>query len=138
MAFYVRIEREQDLRWLQGILDNSVAKLRQGSSMLEAASENIVRVHESVMNAVPIKDARVLGIIDESPEPTSKKQIKHVKERYKYNHCSEHPYSQIAKTPSSDCEGCWVAYKKLHPEKYDTARRNFERKLRDAQSTSES
>lgn len=132
MAFFIRIEREIDLIWLQRILDNSVAKLKQGTSMLEAASENIVRVHESVMNAVPAGQAKVLGITEEFAEEDKKKKTTHVKERYKYNHCPAHPYSQIVKAPASDCDTCWAAYKKLHPEKYDNARRNFERKLRDA------
>ena len=127
MAYFIRIERKEDLEWLQSILDNSVAKLRQGSTLLEAASEHIARVHESVFAAVPAKEASVLGIDGEFekevPPPKKEKE-----ERYKYNHCSDHPYAPIKQAPRTTCKGCWKAYKKLHPEKYDLARRNFLRK----------
>lgn len=131
MAFFIRIERKQDLEWLQSVMQNSVSKLRQGSSQLEAASENIVRVHESVINAVEGKEATALGITDEfkDTEKVAAKP-KPIKDDYIPNLCKDHPKSTMKRVPGTDCKGCWSAYKRLHPEKYDVALRTFKAKQR--------
>lgn len=136
MAYFIRLERTEDLEWLQSILNNSIAKLREGSSMLMAASENIVRVHDAVINAVPAKEGSVLGITEEFPGdikvPAKKpaKKEKPQESEWMPNLCKTHPKNEIKRVPRTDCQGCWAAYKKLHPMKYDKAKRDFERRAK--------
>lgn len=138
MAYFIRLENKEDLEWLQTILNNSVATLRKGSSSrLAAMSENIVRVHDAVINAVPKKEAEALGVSHEEfpedvkPKATKKSTKKKAEPKepdYVPNLCPTHPKKEILRAPRTDCDGCWDAYKRLHPMEYDNARRNFERK----------
>lgn len=132
MAYFIRLEKKEDLEWLEKILANSVEKLRQRdvSYTLEAASEHIIRCYDAVLTAVPAKEKKALGVGDEFVETSqaSSKKTQGSKDDYVPGLCATHPKNAIQRAPRTDCEGCWSAYKRLHPLEYEKSRRNFERR----------
>lgn len=130
MAYFIRLESKDDIDFLQTILGNGVKKLKAGGSSLEGAASQIVNCYEAVINAVPAKEAERLGITaEEFPDDIKVKgKKKKASDEYIPNLCPNHPKNEFKRSPRTDCEGCWEAYKRLHPLEYDLARRKFERK----------
>jgi hypothetical protein len=42
--------------------------------------------------------------------------------------CKTHEKYGAQRPPRTDCEGCWAAYKRFNPNKYDSMRKKFDRK----------
>jgi len=129
-AYFIRLENKEDLEWLQTILGNSIQTLKgRGSERLASMAENIVRVHDAVINAVPAKEAEALGIsAEEFPDDVKPKGRPASNDKYVPNLCPDHPKNEFKRAPRTDCEGCWAAYKRLHPMEYDINRAKFERR----------
>lgn len=123
MPFFIRIEQPQDLEFLQSLMSNAVTKLKRGNTPIDSASEQIIRLHECVFSAVPMKEASDLGITDEFKEEKKPK----AKPAESHDLCATHPKYGAKRAPKTPCKGCWAAYKKLNPLSYDLAKRKFER-----------
>lgn len=132
MAYFIRLERKEDVEWLASLLGNSVERLREGGlQSVSSAADKIYRIHDAIINAVPAKEAEALGITSEEyPEDVKPAKTTRIKPKDDYipNLCESHPRNEFKRSPRTDCEGCWAAYKRLHPMEYDNARRKFDRK----------
>lgn len=136
MAYFIRIETEEDLDFLKTLTTNAVSRLKNaGSDPMEVSRLSdiapvIYRLHDVVHSAVKEKNYQDLDVpVEEFPQVKKFKKVKKAKP-HKYNLCSEHNTYSGQRVTSRDCDGCWEGYKKMNPEKYDVARRDFERKLK--------
>lgn len=129
MAWQIKVETKEDLEHLKNLFEGSVEKINRGTSRfsddlaafvlrfwdaIEAAEETDKTSSPPKAKAVPKKRA---------PRGT----------KFKPNLCSVHPEKALLRAPTTDCKGCWDAYKRLHPLDYEAKRRTFERKQRSAE-----
>ena len=139
MPKYVRFERDEDVEWLRGLMERAVQKLRDDTSKLTEENAIIVpRVLDALVSAADVEHAEAIGVpkkvvredkkIVAAEEKEKKARRKKKPKPVKYDLCPKHPRNAMKKRPSTDCEGCWAAYKKMNPMNYEKARRDFERK----------
>lgn len=103
----------------------SVANIKRGVTKFDDVSAKIVlSFYAALESAVEVESS------DPPPEPAPKKKRAKKGTRYVPNHCSEHPMYGAERVTSRDCDGCWEAYKKMHPLEYPLKRKEFERKLK--------
>jgi hypothetical protein len=124
MAYYIRLERKEDIVWLQNILDRAVAKCKASPNNVPATIENVYRVADAVASFQETDDAAAMGVpkevLDQDEKPKPKPN-----DNYVPNLCPKHPKYGAKRVPGKECEGCWNAYKKFHPLEYEKALRNF-------------
>lgn len=136
MPHFIRVEQQEDLDFLKQLTSDFVMKMKTATSSEDIAryvdmAPIVYRLHDAVASAVKGKDADRIELPKEAfPEDFKKKKDSAKDTAYNYNLCPEHPKYGAARVPGKDCDGCWAAYKRMHPEKYDTARRKFDIKQR--------
>ena len=142
MPKYVRFENDQDYQLVLGFFERSIIKMKADPAKYDLEQvESFYRVVEALKEAKTPQDAVKIGVPKETvkhdvekaaeAKRTRKSQAK-PKGRSKFNLCKTHPYNSLQRVPSTDCEGCWAAYKKLHPTEWQNKRREFDRKQRSA------
>src|SRR5688572_22602650 len=136
MAYFIRVETKEDLDYLGQLFTDFVMKMKTARDPEDVArfvdiAPTIYRLHDAVSGAVKGKEAEKLEVPkEEFPEDFKKRPPSAKNTNHKYDLCSEHPFYGATRVPGKDCDGCWAAYKRMHPEKYDTARRKFELKMK--------
>jgi len=137
MTKYIKIEDDNDFTFLLNMFERARGRIHKEVSVLDIEQSAIVmRIYDAlhVADSSPTQEAKAAEGSKEIPKAKSRttkapKSTNSVKTtRPKSDLCLEHPYYGAVKVPRHDCEGCWVAYKKMNPSLYTLKRRQFERK----------
>ncbi len=135
--FYIKIDKEEDLEWLKNLITNSL-NADPNSRILLRYYDQVKNWHDALNNPLSATEfAEQTGI----PKPTrtrttTKKKKKQTKREQKLDErnpdiCTVHPTYGAVRRPRTDCDSCWLAYKRRHPMDYPAVRRDFERKMLD-------
>ena len=136
MAKYIKIENDDDFTFLFNMFERAKGRIRKEVSVLDIEQAAIVmRIYEalhvadsgeeeSATTKESLVDPKAKKRLTKAPRNSSNVKVS----RPKSDLCHDHPYYGAVKVPRHDCEGCWVAYKKLNPSLYTLKRRQFERK----------
>ncbi len=148
MAYYLRIEDIETIRWFQNLVENSLAS-DPNSPFLQTNYVFLSAWKHALDNRVSSKE--VASAVEEpsvilaegdsaklkqkaSTKPLSQRQKKAL-QKAKANKlkemaadefvCMEHKTYHGKRRPQSDCDRCWSIFKKLHLDRYDEARKDF-------------
>lgn len=141
MAWQILIENKEDLDLLRSLFAGSVRKIKSGTTKFsDESAQQILTIYESIESARECETPEPTTSGDDSqersPKTTAKnkgsgKENKRSREpKFKPNLCPQHPANAFVRPPRTSCDGCWKAYRKMNPDKYDVARRDFDRKER--------
>jgi len=119
MAFLVRLEKE-DAEWLANLMATGIEK----ASRLEGGWANHIERLLAIQTALEEKDKADHQPGDKVERTRRTKEEIEAEKRQAL--CPDHPKNQLKKRPSTDCDGCWSAYERLEPMKYEAARRSYE------------
>lgn len=141
MAWQILIENKEDLDLLASLFAGSVRKIRSGTTKFsDESAEQILKLYESIENARECPDPEPEAV-DPDPKAGQAKtkpkgkgagaKSKRTREpKFRPNLCSDHPDNAMVRPPRTSCSGCWEAYRRMNPTKYDVARRDFDRRER--------
>jgi hypothetical protein len=104
VARQVTIENEDDFKLLKRYIEQWAVRARENVG----AYTEYVEPFERLLNN--FEDAVVLKNPSEKIEVPAEKQPAH-----KWNYCPDHPTYGAIRSPRTDCETCWRAYKKMNP-----------------------
>lgn len=127
MAYKILIEDKVDFEWLKWLMGKSYAKIQNDPTALSEIASHVINITQALEKATVVKeddDSSKKKVVGKKTKKTTSKESA----TYKYNYCKAHPLYPAKRAPRKDCDGCWTAYKKLNPNNYPVARRNFERK----------
>lgn len=124
MPWQIELSKE-DLEFAKHMFSGSVVKIKSGTSKFDDVSAQCVLGFYAALEAAVEVESK-----EPPPEPAPKKKRAKKGTRYVPNFCSEHPMYGAERVTSRDCDGCWEAYRRLHPLDYPLKRREFERKLK--------
>lgn len=130
----IRIESEEDYIWLRDVIERAHFKSWNNLEYTHETQWLIQRVSEQIKHAefvVPEETIASVKSPEKSPPPRRRKTRSPVNANALL-YCATHPSYGAKRTPRTNCDDCWAAYKKLNPTKADAARRKFERTQRNA------
>jgi hypothetical protein len=112
---YKPIITDEAQQWLVGRMDQLLNKINRQPCQYELS---FIEMIEKIK--VALDEAEFIA----PPKVPRQKQI-----AVKMKHgCEDHPTYKAARRPRTGCESCWQAFRSYHPERYEQARRDFERK----------
>lgn len=117
MGYKIIINDKADYEWLVGLMARSKEKMKENPSVLSEMAAHVLNVSDALEAA-------------ERVNTSSEKKKPKIVDEYIPNLCKDHPKNKAERPPRTDCKGCWEAYKRLNPLKYDVARRTYLRNVR--------
>lgn len=117
MKLYKLTINEEEKKWLELYGNKMLTTAKRDPGRFSDFGATLHSLLEKVSEAEEVK------------EPKAQRGTKK-EEEYLPNLCSDHPSYNASKPPRIDCKGHWDAYRRMHPENYQKARRDFERRLK--------
>lgn len=112
MAHFIRIDNEEDFKYLQRFVSSWHFKCQGNISAYVEFADMFQRLHETFEQPILAEEVSVTKEVTKPVKIVKKKSAAVVKTNFDPKLCSEHPKYGALRAPRTDCEGCWQAFER--------------------------
>lgn len=137
MNYIIKIDDEEQLNFLKRVVENLYIKMHSNTSgyveyldiidALKINFDNASIEKDQIIEIIsnPITKKEIISKL-EKPERIKKPAKKVLSQITKLpSFCEDHQKYTAQRSPRTDCQACWSAYKRLNPAQYAVAHRKF-------------